>query len=339
MAVQFVDEARIFVKAGDGGKGCVSFETLPRQKKRPSGGPGGNGGNVIIVGNHNLNTLLDFKFHQHYIADNGGHGGNSNKAGANGKNLIIELPLGSILTGEQGQTYELTKHLQNFVIKEGGKGGRGNHGDRYQSKKSLARETAASEAEITEGEWFSIELKLISDIGVIGMPNAGKSTFVRKISGAKPKVGDFPFTTLHPILGVVETDDEPFTIADLPGLIEGAHSGVGLGNRFLRHVSRVSCLLYMINAADDEISPWKAYQIVRRELEYHDRALTTKPSIIVLNKIDLFASEEEAKTILQEFTDKTGLEAEIISAQTGIGINSLMKKLSRMVVENLSESD
>jgi GTP-binding protein len=300
MAVQFADEARIFIKAGNGGKGCVSFIGIRGSfKKRPNGGLGGDGGSVILLGNSNLSTLMDFRYQQHYYAEDGKPGGSSNLYGQCGADLIIQLPLGTVVTAENGESFEIVAENQPIELLHGGKGGRGNFGLRNPHI------VVQHQGEVTEGVWYKLELKLMADAGVVGFPNAGKSSLVRKISGAKPKVADYPFTTLQPTLGVVtRADGKTYKIADIPGLIEGAHTGIGLGNRFLKHIERVRCLIQMIDVTPkmDESREqlqerlWNDYKVIEQELSAHDEKLLAHPRIILLNKIDQLDYQYKIKT-------------------------------------------
>jgi GTP-binding protein len=331
MSVRFVDEARVFVQAGNGGKGCVSFMSIPGSsfKKKPSGGMGGDGGNVIVEGDDNLSTLLDFKYQQHYVAKNGNPGSSSNKTGRCGDDLFIRVPLGTILSPEDpalGHKCEIVKNGQQIIIQKGGEGGRGNIGLRG------LEEADVHHGEQVQGVWYNLELKLVADIGVVGLPNAGKSTFVRQVTGAKPKVAEYPFTTLYPVLGVLEDDPalEPLIIADIPGLVEGAHKGVGLGSRFLRHVSRVRCLVFMVDGSNGAEQAKSDLATVRLELRKHDVELTQKRSIVLVNKIDQIADQQgidDVLAILKE-QDVTVLA---ISAAHKLGLNEALGALRSLV--------
>lgn len=267
--MKFLDRAKVFIKAGDGGNGCASF----RREKfvefgGPDGGDGGRGGDVIIIGVSNLNTLIDFRYQQHFKAQGGKNGMRQNMYGASGDDLVIKVPVGTTITDENDEFIiaDITKEGQKFVIAKGGNGGFGNN--RFKSSTNQAPTYAAPGLD-GEELWVWLQLKLIADVGLIGLPNAGKSTFLSVTTMARPKVADYPFTTLNPQLGVVRISEGEFVMADLPGLIEGAHEGVGLGDKFLAHVERCKILVHVVDAAEED--PLANYHVVRRELKEYRR--------------------------------------------------------------------
>lgn len=341
MAVQFVDEARIFIKAGNGGQGCVTFaapKSNPRRKV-PTGGMGGSGGNVIVVGNANLSTLMDFRYKQHYQAENGANGGSNNRYGQAGADLVIELPLGTVITSEAGESFEIVTDKLPILLQAGGKGGRGNNGLRNQHI------DWSRKGEVVDGQWYTLELKIFADVGVVGLPNAGKSSLVRAVSGAKPKVADYPFTTLHPTLGVVTTSrGAHFTLADIPGLIAGAHEGHGLGNRFLRHISRVSALIHLIDVSQHGTT-WELgqeaelanrlladYATIRQELESHDPQLLQRPYLLALNKIDQIQQRQHLDLLVSAFQQSTGQTPLLVSTKSGEGLDNIIEQTHTLVV-------
>ena len=288
--MKFLDEAKVTVKAGDGGNGCCSF----RREKfiefgGPNGGDGGRGGSIILSASSGLNTLIDYRFTQHFRAERGENGKGNNQTGASGKDLILEVPIGTQIYAEDKKTllYDLTKEGENIKIANGGKGGLGN--TRFKSSTNQApRKTTNG---IT-GEEFEIwlELKIIADIGLVGFPNSGKSSLLSLTTRAKPKIGDYPFTTTNPNLGVINIDDREIIIADIPGLIKGAHKGVGLGDKFLKHIERCKSLLHLIDINEDNL--FNRYKIIREELEKYSPELMNKREIVAFNKIDLLDEEE-----------------------------------------------
>ena len=329
--MKFIDEANIFVKAGDGGNGIVSFR---REKYIPMGGPdggdGGDGGSVYVVGSTDLNTLSDFRHTRRFVAQRGAHGQGKNCTGAKGEDVVIEVPLGTVIsTLDQGELIaDVATAGEPILIARGGFHGLGN--TRYKSSTNRApRQCTKGSA----GEQFDLklELKLIADVGLLGMPNAGKSTFIRAVSAARPKVADYPFTTLHPNLGVVSVSKRrSFVIADIPGLIEGAADGVGLGIQFLKHLQRTRVLLHIIDLLPGEgaDSPVESAQKILRELRRYDESLYAKPRWLVLNKTDLLAADE-----LQAACDEVihGLDWDgpvyRISAIEGEGVDALCQDL------------
>jgi len=293
--MKFLDQAKITIKAGDGGNGCCSF----RREKfiefgGPNGGDGGDGGSVFLKAVNGLNTLIDYRFVQNYKAEKGTGGKGNNKTGASGKNLILKVPIGTQVYAEDKKTllYDLIKEGEEIKIASGGKGGLGN--TRFKSSTNQApRKTTNG----SKGEEFEIwlELKIIADIGLVGFPNSGKSSFLSLTTRAKPKVADYPFTTLNPNLGVLTIDEKEIVVADIPGLIEGAHKGIGLGDKFLKHIERCKSILHLIDINESDL--YEKYKIIRNELEKYSSDLISKKEIVALNKIDLLDKEEIDKKI------------------------------------------
>ena len=283
--MKFLDQAKIYVSSGKGGKGCVSF----RREKYieyggPNGGDGGKGGDVVFITDQNLNTLIDFRYQQHFKAMKGQDGMSKNKTGANGEDIIIKVPPGTEIHNEDKSVLlaELLEHNHKYIFLRGGKGGLGN--SHFKSSTNQAPRKFTN-GETMEAQWIWLSLKLFADVGIIGLPNAGKSTFLSKISNAQPKVADYPFTTLHPVLGVIKKFDKEIVIADIPGLIEGAHEGKGLGDKFLAHIERCKILLHLIDSSDPN---WKEnYLIVRKELEKYGQNLDKKEEVLALSKKDI----------------------------------------------------
>jgi len=320
----FTDHARIYVKAGDGGAGALSFR---REKYVPRGGPdggnGGHGGNVLLEVSEQLNTLQDYRYKHHFVAPNGGRGGGSRRHGKDGEDLVLKVPPGSVVKGEDGTTLaDLIVSRQQVQVAKAGRGGRGN-----ASFKSATRQTPrfAELGEPGESRWISLELKLIADVGLLGLPNAGKSTLLSASSAARPKIADYPFTTLEPILGVVQLDDEStFVMADLPGLIEGAHAGAGLGLEFLRHVERTRVVIHVLDvSAGDRDRLWTDYQQVRTELKKFNAALARRPQLIALNKMDAVSDPSEVVALRQRLV-RLRRRSFPISAVTGDGVKDLL---------------
>ncbi|MCS7187112.1 MAG: GTPase ObgE [Armatimonadetes bacterium] len=329
--MHFIDEVVIYVKAGDGGNGCVAFR---REKFVPRGGPaggdGGRGGHVILLADSSVKTLVDLHLQRTYRAPNGQHGQGSNKHGANGEDLIIRVPPGTVVydqdTGEL--LADLVKPGQRVVVARGGKGGRGN-----ASFATSTRQTPvfAELGEPGEKRTLRLELKLLADVGIIGYPNVGKSTLISKISAARPKIADYPFTTLIPNLGTVRVDNFSFVVADLPGLIEGAHKGAGLGHQFLRHIERTALLVHMVDiAAVEGRDPIRDFDVINEELKLYNPSLAEKPQIVVANKIDLPSAKENLERCLPHW-EKLGYEVFAISALTGEGLNALVYRMAELV--------
>jgi GTPase len=328
--VKFIDEARITVQSGNGGAGCVS---LRREKYIPKGGPdggdGGRGGDVILKATTKKRTLFHLRFQQLYKAKNGAGGQGRNCAGRGGEDLIIELPPGTLVI--DADTNDLIKDLVDtdevFVVAKGGRGGLGNA--RFKSSTNRTPRFAQP-GEPGQTLSLKLELKLLADVGIVGLPNAGKSTLIAALSAARPKIGDYPFTTLTPTLGVIRSGyREPFVVADIPGLIEGAHTGTGLGTRFLRHVERTRVLLHLVDAANiDPDHPLKDYETVVTELKHYRAGLADKPQLVVLNKMDV-AWADDAATLFEEAFGKGRLLR--ISAAAGSGLEQLTETLCKLL--------
>jgi len=334
--MKFLDEAKIYIRSGDGGKGCVSFR---REKFIPDGGPdggnGGKGGNVVAECVEGLNTLIDFRYQQHFKAKKGQHGMGSSCTGAGAEDLIIKLPVGTQVLAEDKETViaDLTKIGQRVVLAEGGHGGRGNE----SFKSSINR----APRQFTEGEegkemWLWLRLKLMSEAGLLGLPNAGKSTFLAAVSRAKPKIADYPFTTLTPQLGVVNIDGKEFVLADIPGLIEGAHEGVGLGIKFLGHVERAGILLHLIDGTQDDVAG--AYKTIRKELKSYSKELANKEEIVALNKCDALSKDEikEKSAALKKASKK---KIWPISAVTGEGVQPVLREMFKVIAAKRADKE
>jgi GTP-binding protein len=326
--MKFLDEAKVYIASGAGGNGCVSF----RREKfiefgGPNGGNGGRGGDVVVEAVTGLNTLIDYRYQQHFKAQRGGNGMGKDRAGANGKDVVLKVPLGTQVYEEDGEALlaDLTEVGQRVTIAEGGNGGFGNA--HFKSSTNRAPRHA-NPGQPGEEHTIRLRLKLIADAGLIGLPNAGKSTFLAAVSAAKPKIADYPFTTLHPQLGVVQVDGREFVLADLPGLIEGAHEGTGLGDRFLGHTERCRVLLHLIDGTSDDAG--KAYKIVRGELEAYGHGLTDKPEIVALSKSDAltkYVIKTQAGK-LKKACKKTPL---VLSAQSGDGVQEALRALLKII--------
>lgn len=324
--MKFIDEAIITVQSGSGGRGCVSFR---REKFIPRGGPdggdGGKGGDVVLITTTRKRTLYHFRFKHQFKAKNGSHGQGNQKTGKNGQDLVIEIPPGTVVSeADSGQILkDLVESGERFVLAKGGRGGLGN--TRF---KSSTRRTPrfAQPGEPGETKKLKLELKLLADVGIVGLPNAGKSTLITAISAARPKIGAYPFTTLTPTLGVVHPGlGEPFVVADIPGLIEGAHKGAGLGIRFLKHIERTRILIHLIDASTiARDNPLQGFQTINAELSIYNPHLAHKTQIVVLNKLDLPGAREAAETFQTAAKD---LNPILISALTGQGVDVLISKI------------
>jgi GTP-binding protein len=326
--MKFLDQAKIHIRSGNGGAGCVSF----RREKfiefgGPDGGDGGRGGDVIAECVDGLNTLIDYRYQQHFKAKTGGHGMGKNRSGANGADVILKVPVGTQIFDEDNETLlaDLTQVGQRVVLARGGNGGFGN----AHFKSSTNRAPRHANPGLPgEERTLWLRLKLIADAGLVGLPNAGKSTLLAAVSAAKPKIADYPFTTLHPQLGVVSIDGREFVLADIPGLIEGAHAGVGLGDRFLGHIERCRVLLHLVDATGAHAG--EAYKTVRAELAAYGHGLAEKPEIIALNKADAVGADELKRqaTRLRRAASRVPL---ILSGATGQGVPEAMRALAAVI--------
>lgn len=339
--MKFLDEAKIYLKSGDGGPGCVSFRREKYEEYGgPNGGNGGRGGDVIFEVVDSLNTLIDFRYAQHFRAQNGQNGMGSDRTGAGGDDIIIKIPVGTQILAEDKETllYDFTEKGERVLFLKGGDGGFGNAHYKSSTNQAPRKKTPGWPGE-EMGIW--LRLKLIADIGLVGLPNAGKSTFLSVVSNAKPKIADYPFTTLAPNLGVVKAGDKEFVIADIPGLIEGAHEGQGLGTRFLGHVERTSAILHLIDSTQDDVVD--AYKTIRHELREYAKEVADKKEILVLTKTDAMGkelSDDQAKTLEKE----AGQKVHQISAVTGDGVKELLFVIADNIKkakdeENESEHD
>jgi GTP-binding protein len=333
--MKFLDEAKIYVKSGDGGAGCLSF----RREKYiefggPDGGNGGRGGDVVAEAVEGLNTLIDFRYRQHFKAKRGDHGRGRDKTGAAAGRLVVPVPVGTqILDADKRLVLaDLTQIGQTAVLAKGGDGGFGNA--HYKSSTNRAPRRA-DPGWPGEERWLWLRLKLIADAGLVGLPNAGKSTFLAAVSRARPKVADYPFTTLHPVLGVVEADHEAFVLADIPGLIEGAHTGAGLGDRFLGHVERCGVLLHLVDGTQEDLAD--AYRAIRGELAAYGHGLADKPELVALNKADALAPEavEEKRAALAA---AAGKEVFTLSGATGQGVPEVLRRLRSEIASSRAET-
>ncbi|MBI1921480.1 MAG: GTPase ObgE [Geobacter sp.] len=328
--MKFIDEVTINVKSGDGGRGCVAFR---REKFVPFGGPnggdGGKGGDVIILVSKGISTLLDLRYRPHLKAENGAHGKGKNMHGADGKDLVVHVPPGTVVKDrESGEVLaDLTEPGERMVLLKGGRGGQGNA--RFATSTNKAPRFAQP-GETGEDRWLRLELKVMADVGLLGFPSVGKSSFITKVSAARPKIADYPFTTLTPNLGVVPYKDyRTFVIADIPGLIEGAHTGAGLGHRFLKHVERTDLLLHILDISwMPDRDPIREYEAINRELALFNEDLARKRQIVVINKMDLPATRENLPNVLPWFEER-GIRVFPVSAATGEGIPPLLDEIAR----------
>jgi GTP-binding protein len=328
--MKFLDEAKVYIRSGDGGAGSVSF----RREKYiefggPDGGDGGRGGDVWVEAVNGLNTLIDFRFQQHFKAQTGTHGMGRNRTGANGGDVTLKVPVGTQIFEEDNETLiiDLTREGQKFRLAKGGNGGFGNA--HFKSSTNQAPNWANPGLE-GEEKTIWLRLKLIADAGLVGLPNAGKSTFLASVTRARPKIANYPFTTLHPNLGVATIDGREFVLADIPGLIEGAHEGVGIGDRFLGHVERTRVLLHLVSAVEEKVG--KAYKTVQNELEAYGGGLIDKPVIVALSQIDIL-DEKELKKKAKELEKASGQTPFLISAVTGKGMTDVLRALRDVIVE------
>lgn len=334
--MKFLDQAKIFIKSGDGGAGCVSF----RREKYiefggPNGGDGGKGGSVYIEAVDNLNTLIDFRYQQHFKAQKGHHGMGTEKAGPKGEDIIIKVPTGTEIVAEDGETLivDMLEAGQRFLIAKGGDGGRGN----AQFKSSTNQAPRYAEPGWPgEEKWAWLRLKIIADVGLIGKPNSGKSTFLSSVSKARPKIADYPFTTLYPNLGVAWVDNYEMVIADIPGLIEGASEGIGLGDRFLRHVERCSVFLHLIDINSEDVV--SDYKVIRKEIGLYNEKLLNKPEVVALNKTDAVTPKDVEKKV-KKLEKATGKKVYAISAVAKQGIFDCLRELNQYITRSRSKKE
>ena len=326
--MKFLDEAKVYVRSGDGGAGSIAF----RREKfiefgGPDGGDGGRGGDVVVECVNGLNTLIDFRYHQHFKAARGGHGMGKNRSGAGGKDAVLKVPVGTQILEDDRETLiaDMTEVGQKIVLARGGNGGFGN--THFKSATNQSPRRANPGAPGVE-MWVWLRLKLIADAGIVGLPNAGKSTLLAAVSAAKPKIADYPFTTLHPNLGVVGLDTREFVLADIPGLIEGAHEGVGIGDRFLGHVERCQVLLHLVDASGED--PVAAYETVREELAAYGHGLEKKAEVVALSKCDAVAADE-IKAIGADLAKAAGRPVLTLSAATGKGVREVLSRLIQIM--------
>ena len=322
--MKFIDEAKVFVKSGDGGDGCLSF----RREKYiefggPDGGNGGKGGDIIIVGNKSLNTLIDYRFKKHFKAKKGRSGSGRNRTGASGDDLTLKLPLGTEILINDEVIADVTS-TDKIILFPGGQGGKGNINFKSSTNRAPRKTTPGEKGYESD---IVLRLKILADVGLVGFPNAGKSSLLRKISAAKPKVADYPFTTLEPKLGVVRANDDEVVVADIPGLLSGAHKGNGLGFQFLKHIERCKSIIHLIDVTNEDI--FSEYKIICEELDKYDQSIKKKQKIIALNKCDLI-SENEIKKIKKDFENKLKENVYTISAISGYGIEKITKQILKI---------
>ena len=320
--MKFLDQAKIYIKAGDGGAGSASF----RREKYiefggPDGGDGGNGGSVILESEGNLNTLIDFRYRQHFKAETGKFGSKKNKTGASGEDLILKVPVGTQIYEEDNNTliYDLTKNKEKFVVATGGKGGLGNTRFKSSTNRTPRKKTNGKKG---EEFWIWLQLKVIADVGIIGLPNAGKSSFLSKCTKAKPKIANYPFTTINPNLGVLNINHKEIVLADIPGLIEGSHKGIGLGDKFLRHIERCKTLIHLIDISEKDILG--NYLKIKSELSKYDKKILKKTEIIIFNKLDLIDMDSITEK-LENFRKKIKKNFEVTSLLSGQNFEKIKK--------------
>ena len=325
--MKFLDQAKIYIKAGNGGSGSASF----RREKfieygGPDGGDGGDGGSIIVESDRNLNTLIDYRYSQHFKAQHGKPGSKRNKTGASGNDLILKVPVGTQIYEEDNNTliYDFTKNKEKYLVASGGKGGLGNVRFKSSTNRAPKKKT---KGKIGEEFWIWLQLKVIADIGIIGKPNAGKSSLLAALTRAKPKIANYPFTTINPNLGVTYYDGKEVTLADIPGLVEGAHKGVGLGDKFLRHIERCKVLLHLIDISEQDLI--SVYKNIKFELLTYDKNLAKKKEIIFFNKSDLI-EEKDINKKLNEFKKIIKSKYEIVSVFS----NKDIQKIKRILIKN-----
>ena len=338
--MKFLDEAKIYIRSGDGGNGIVAF----RREKfiefgGPNGGDGGKGGDVWAEGVEGLNTLIDYRYQVHFKAQRGQHGMGQNRAGAKGDDIVLKVPVGTEILDEEGEELiaDISEVGQRVLLAKGGNGGFGNA--HFKTSTNRAPRHANPGQEGSE-RWIRLRLKLIADAGLVGLPNAGKSTFLATVTAAKPKIADYPFTTLHPGLGVVRSAGREFVLADIPGLIEGAHEGAGLGDRFLGHIERCRVLLHLVDGTSEE--PGQAYETVRGELEAYGAGLADKPEIVALSKADALDEETLAERVA-DLADAAGRTPLVISSASSLGVEDVLGQLADVIgsakVEEKAEAE
>jgi len=328
--MKFLDQAKVYIRSGDGGAGAVSF----RREKfiefgGPNGGDGGRGGDVWVECVDGLNTLIDYRYKQHFKAKTGGHGMGANRTGAGGDDVVLKVPVGTQIFDEDEETLiaDFTEVGQRLLLAKGGNGGFGNAQFKTSTNQAPRRANPGLEG---QERWILLRLKLIADAGLVGLPNAGKSTLLATVSAAKPKIADYPFTTLHPGLGVVRVDQREFVLADIPGLIEGAHEGVGLGDRFLGHIERCRVLLHLVDGTQEDVAG--AYRTVRGELEAYGGGLAQKPQVVALTKADALDEETRDQRLkaLRKAAGK-GAELLVMSAHSGHGVPEVLRSLLKVI--------
>lgn len=334
--MKFLDEAKIYIKSGDGGAGSISF----RREKfieygGPDGGDGAAGGDVIAEAVPNLNTLIDYRYHQHIKAPRGGHGMGRNRTGAKGKSVVLKVPVGTQIFYENKKTLlaDLDAPGKRVVLAKGGQGGRGNTHFKTSTNRAPRRADPGGPGEEL---WIWLRLKLIADAGLVGLPNAGKSTFLSSCTRAKPKIAAYPFTTLIPQLGVVKVEDSEFVLADIPGLIKGAHGGTGLGDRFLGHVERCRVLLHLVDGTHENVV--EAYETIRNELTEYGLSLDQTPEVLALNKCDLL-TEEEISLKKQELEEVANTPVSVLSGATSQGVQEVLRLLMNAIQKANESSD
>ncbi len=325
--MKFLDQAKIYIKAGNGGSGSASF----RREKfvefgGPDGGDGGNGGSIIFESDRNINTLIDYRYDQHFRAEHGSSGSKKNKTGAGGKDLVLKIPVGTQIYEEDNNTliYDFIKNKERYLVASGGKGGLGNVRFKSSTNRAPRRKT---NGKIGEEFWIWLQLKVIADIGIIGLPNAGKSSLLAGLTRAKPKVASYPFTTINPNLGVTYYNNKEITLADIPGLIEGAHKGAGLGDKFLRHIERCKILLHLIDITEEDLAA--SYKKIRLELSAYDKNLSKKKEIIFFNKSDLL-KKDEIQRKLDIFKKKINKKYETFS----VFLQKDIQKIKKILIKN-----
>jgi len=326
--MKFLDQAKIYTRSGHGGPGAISFR---REAHVPLGGPdggdGGRGGNIVAMAVNGLNTLIDYRYQQHFKAESGQPGAGRDRSGASGKDVVMRLPIGTQILSDDQQTIlaDLTYEGQTIILAKGGAGGKGNAFFKSSTNRAPRKSQPGEDG---QEMWVWLRLKLIADAGLLGMPNAGKSTFLSAVSAARPKIADYPFTTLHPNLGVVGIDGKEFVMADIPGLIEGAHEGAGLGHRFLGHVERCRILLHLIDATgEDPVAAWK---MLRRELKAYGGDLYEKPEIVGLTKLDA-TPEDYAADLAKALQDAGAGQVLALSSVTGNGVTKMLRQLIKVI--------